>query len=263
MSTSMQRGAAGGRKSAAELAHLWHAKERGCDDARSELIHYYSRLVPMTRQRAVPQPPFRIPVEDIEGAGTVALILAVDRFDPGRGVKPESFLITMIRGAMLECLRREDWTPRSVRQKQRMIRGAEAECTVRRSGQEPTAAEMAAHLDWDLDEFLCCEAEAVERQLISLDLPITNKEDVTTTLAEVLPAPDDVEGAALSACEREEVREYLGFLPERQRWVIVARYWGDLFFPQIAAQLGVSDSRVVQLRAQAIGRLRQMMEASV
>src|SRR6185369_6202311 len=129
------------------LASLWHEfKARGSREARDRIIHHYNYLVAKTRTRIVPSVPVRIAPEDLEMEGYIALVKAVDQFDPRRKVKFESYAISMVRGAMLEYLRREDWVPRSVRSKQKLLHRAE-EAVAARVGIENIR-------DSDMAEFL-------------------------------------------------------------------------------------------------------------
>src|SRR5438067_7466356 len=114
----------------ATLAQLWHEfKVLGSQRARDRIIEHYRYLITKTRQRIIPSVPTKIAPEDLEQEGLIALIKAVDQFDPARNVKFESYAISMVRGAMLEYLRKEDWVPRSVRTKQKLLARAEEALT--------------------------------------------------------------------------------------------------------------------------------------
>ena len=124
------------RKSASQihddLTAAWvQFKERGSAAARDFIIEHYRYLISKTRQRIIPSVPTKIAPEDLEQEGLIALVKAVDQFEPSRGVKFESYAISMVRGAMLEYLRKEDWVPRSVRTKQKMLARAEEALTHR------------------------------------------------------------------------------------------------------------------------------------
>src|ERR671914_738419 len=116
-----------------DLAAAWvQFKERGSAAARDFIIEHYRYLISKTRQRTLPTVPTKIAPEDLEQEGLIALVKAVDQFQPSRGVKFESYAISMVRGAMLEYLRKEDWVPRSVRTKQKMVHKAEEELALRK-----------------------------------------------------------------------------------------------------------------------------------
>src|SRR4051812_34956883 len=109
---------------------------------REDIINHYKYLIPKTRERIVPNVPSAISIEDLETEGYIALIKATDQFDVERNVKFESYAISMMRGAMLEYLRKEDWVPRSVRAKQKRLATAK-ETLVLESG-------VAQHTDEEL-----------------------------------------------------------------------------------------------------------------
>src|SRR5436190_14497795 len=134
-----------------DLAAAWvQFKEHGSAAARNFIIEHYRYLISKTRQRIIPTVPIKIAPEDLEQEGLIALVKAVDQFDPERKVKFESYAISMVRGAMLEYLRKEDWVPRSVRTKQKMLHRAEEALTLQR-GENITDEDRAAYLELDID----------------------------------------------------------------------------------------------------------------
>src|SRR5438067_1172075 len=135
------------RKTSAEmqqiLAEAWRQfKVHGSRSKRDFIIEHYRYLISKTRQRIIPSVPTKIAPEDLEQEGLIALVKAVDQFDPARKVKFESYAISMVRGAMLEYLRKEDWVPRSVRAKQKMLHRAEEASTLER-GENIAGADRA------------------------------------------------------------------------------------------------------------------------
>jgi RNA polymerase sigma factor for flagellar operon FliA len=109
------------------LDRLWREfKGNGCKDARGEIIQNFAHLVKITAGRVVSTLPNGLDREDLVSAGTIGLVKAVDQFDAGREVKFETYAIALIRGAILEMLRGEDWVPRSVREK---LKALERTCT--------------------------------------------------------------------------------------------------------------------------------------
>lgn len=213
-----------------ELGELWEAKQQGCERARETLILRFLPLVEATRQRVVPNVPFRIDVEDLIAVGMRSLIESVDRFDPGRGVRFQSFAITRLRGAMLEHLRQDDWVPRSVRTKER--RG------------EPV----------DLIQLLSLE------DLTCYGLGDQDDLSIAETLPDPNPGPEAV---TLQRLEAEQIDRTVSLLPPSRRQVIRRYFWGDKTMKQIAGELDRSESRVHQLHAAGLGWLREseMIEA--
>src|ERR1041385_3328491 len=109
----------------APVATLWKQfKELHCQDARSQIIRRYAHLVSITAGRLFGPLPSGVERDDLVGAGVVGLVKAVDQFDPTRGIKFETYAITLIRGAILEMLRGDDWVPRLVRDQQKQLKQA-------------------------------------------------------------------------------------------------------------------------------------------
>src|SRR5438105_3069572 len=154
----------------AALTHLWREfKNRGSIKARTGLIEHYRYLITKTRQRIIPTVPVKIAAEDLDQEGYIALVKAVDHFDPRRKVKFESYAISTVRGAMLEYLRREDWVPRSVRSKQKLLHRAEEDLALRKGIENVTDSDMAAYLELPIDAFYQLYYEANVLQVVSLE----------------------------------------------------------------------------------------------
>lgn len=215
-------------------AALWSAfKERGCQQARAALIQRHTYLVSATRERAVPRVPPRIDPEDLHGAGLVALVESVDRFDPARGVKFTSYAISRLRGAMLELLRKDDWVPRSVRTKQR--RGEPVE---------------VIHL-LSLEDMICYGVERDGMDDLSL----------AETLPDPAPGPEEV---ALERIEAEALWQAVSLLPQATREVVRRYYWGEQTLKRIAGEAGKSESRIHQRHAAGLQWLREeVMQAEI
>ena len=125
---------------------LWRQlKEYHCEEAREHLIQRYAHLVSITAGRLFGPLPNGIEREDLVGAGVVGLVKAVDQFDPERGIKFETYAITLIRGAILEMLRGDDWVPRLVRDQQKQIKQAYMRLEAR-LGRPATEDELAQEM---------------------------------------------------------------------------------------------------------------------
>ena len=216
------------------------------------LSHY--PVVRMIAARLVRRLPSHVDSDELINIGTVGLIEAIDRFDPGRGVPFKSFAELRIKGAMVDALRAGDWVPRSVRRKFRRIE--EARLKLKSAlDRDPTRHEMAAELALSPDEFDDLVGDSLIRQLGSLDMPID--EDGTTTVA------DQVKGETEGADEtwiREEttvaVKEAVGHLPDKERTVLTLFYLRGMKLREIGDILGVTESRACQLRNQGVQRLK-------
>lgn len=243
-----------------ELRHWWRQfKLRGDDTARTRLIEHYRYLVVKTRQRIIPTVPVRIAPEDLDQEGTIALVRSVEQFDLNRRVKFESYAISSIRGAMLEYLRREDWVPRSVRDRAKRLRAAE-EAAARRVGPENvTEKHLADELELPIDAFYELYAQTTIMIVVSMDDLVGDSEqddlDPLLVLESVKSREPDPFQAALVSSQKEMMARCIRWLPAQERTVVQLYYFGGWTLKQIAREMGRSESRAHQLHAQAIQRL--------
>ncbi|TMQ70955.1 MAG: FliA/WhiG family RNA polymerase sigma factor [Candidatus Eisenbacteria bacterium] len=236
---------------------LWlRFRKLGDDTARTELLDRHLGLVRHTAHKLLRSGARGLSLEDLMGAGTLGLTQALDGFDVTRGLAFSTYAIPRIRGAMLDEMNRQQWAPRSVRSRRRLIartRAALQQCLRR----DPTQAEMARALEVDLPTYWRWIHEVEGRTLVALDLTRPENED-EAGLHETIPdgnaaAPgDDVAQRELL----EELREGLRSLPARDRMVLTLYYFEKLMLREIGAVLGVSESRVSQLHGRALARLR-------
>lgn len=229
-------------------------------NARVDLINHYSYLVKITSGRLVTSIPGGLDREDLIGAGVIGLIKSVDQFDPTRDVKFETYAIALIRGAILEMLRDEDWVPRSIREKLRALDRANMALETK-MGRPPTTRELAEHMkmaDSEVDELM---VRMGRTNIYSLD-DILNTSDSDDHIHFVEMIVDDTVNTS-GEVEGREIRRILAAgvdrLPERERLVVALYYFEGLTFKEIGKVLGVSESRVYQLHTQAMGRLRTFM----
>jgi RNA polymerase sigma factor for flagellar operon FliA len=252
------------RKSASQiqddLAAAWvQFKQHGCARARDFIIEHYRYLITKTRQRIIPTVPTKIAPEDLEQEGLIALVKAVDQFEPSRGVKFESYAISMVRGAMLEYLRKEDWVPRSVRTKQKMLNRAEDALTAEKGEGAVTDEDRAAYLELDIDQFYALYFEATVMQIVSLEDVVgdTEHEDLDPLVVlESVRSPDpDPHTSTIVNEQRRILHKCVQWLPKPEQSVIKMYYYQNLTLKQIAKEINRSESRAHQLHAQAIMRL--------
>lgn len=242
---------------------LWQAHlQRRDQRARAALIQRYRRLVPLTRVRLVPNVPVRLAAEDLDAEGTLALVRAIDRYDGRPGVKPESFIISYIRGAIYELLRREDWVPRSVRSRQKRVQAAEEALDARHGPGRATDAQRAAECGLSLDAWYQLYAEATVLETLPLEAVTAgqSEDDDALHLADQVVSPE--RGPDEQATERLEwdaLAAQVRWLPGPQREVLELYYWEGLTMSQIAARLGKSDTRVYQIHLDGIRYLRERL----
>jgi len=197
--------------------------------------------------------PAHVERDDLASAGMLALVQAARAYDPTLGVPFSNYARTRIRGAILDEMRGADWAPRSVRSRARDVNRT-TEALTARLGRRPAAEEVAAVLGIGVDDVRQARAD-LDRSVLSLDA-------FGGTLDETLPQADPTPEDRLLHSERlAYLRAAVEALPERLRTVVTAVYLQDRPMAEVAAELGVTESRVSQLRAEAMALLRDGMNA--
>jgi RNA polymerase sigma factor for flagellar operon FliA len=229
-------------------------------EARVELINHYSYLVKITAGRLVTSLPGGLDREDLIGSGVIGLIKSVDQFDPSRDVKFETYAIALIRGAILEMLRDEDWVPRSIREKLKALDRTMMALETK-LGVQPTEHQIAEAMGLSVAEVSELMVRMGRTNVYSLDdiLGTTDSDDHIHFVEMIADEDANVAGEV----EGKEIRRMLAHgvdrLPERERLVVALYYFEGLTFKEIGKVLGVSESRVYQLHTQAMTRLRNYM----
>ncbi len=192
---------------------------------------------------------------ELEAAGKFGLVDAASRFDPSREIPFDRFAAQRIRGAILDNVRSQDWAPRSVRHMARRIESAEQTFTTKH-GRNPTDRELAEMLEMATDELTAFRDKHFQGVVLALEYDV-NDGDEDLTLVEVLA--DTRELDPLEALLRNEDMSIVGdavlLLPERHRHVIVSYFLQRKTSEQIAKELGVTESRVSQLRSEGLERI--------
>lgn len=228
--------------------------------ARVELINHYSYLVKITAGRLVTSLPGGLDREDLVGSGVIGLVKSVDQFDPTRDVKFETYAIALIRGAILEMLRDEDWVPRSIRERlkalDRTMVGLETKL-----GRPATEVEIAETMGISTQEVSELMVRMGRTNVYSLDDMVGgNDGDDHINFIDLVVDHDANPSGELEGRElRKMLTEGVDRLPERERLVVALYYFEGLTFKEIGKVLGVSESRVYQLHTQAMTRLRNFM----
>jgi RNA polymerase sigma factor for flagellar operon FliA len=247
-----------------ELRHLWRRyKEEGDDSARERLVVAYSPMVKFVAGRLGAGLPSHVEDADLISYGLVGLIGAIERFEPERGIKFETFAMTRIRGAIIDELRSLDWVPRSVRSRAREIEAAQAklEHELQRA---PTEAELASKLNLTEAELQSALLEIANSSVYALD-ELWTVSDSSGDQVSLLDTIAD-EGAAdpqeaLATTEvKDRLTEAIGGLPEREQLVVALYYYENLTLREIGEVLGVTESRVSQLHTKAVMRLKSHLQ---
>jgi RNA polymerase sigma factor for flagellar operon FliA len=203
--------------------------------------------------------PNSIDVGDLVQDGVIGLIDAAHRFDEARGIKFETFAERRVRGAMIDALRRDAW-PRGVRRQRRELEAAREELR-RELGHEPSLADLAARVGSDEKRL---GRTIVRINTIESTSPLANADHVDESAlppALVPSEPESPDSAYEKAETRDRVRAAIQSLPPRERKVIGLYYYQEATMKQIGAAIGVNESRVSQLHARAIQRLRKALGA--
>ena len=245
-----------------DLRVKWHKFKIGGDmKARDTLIEHYAYLVKITAGRVVTSLPPNVERDDLVSAGIIGLIKAIDQFDTGREVKFETYAIALIRGAILEMLREEDWVPRSVREKVKALERTYLDLEGR-LGRPATEEEVAESMGLEIEVFHALLADTGRASLLSLDDVVLSSEgNEKIHLADVVSddSADTVAGVE-SVAVRQSLGEGIDRLPDREKLVIALYYYEGLTFKEIGKILEVSESRVYQLHTQAVLRLRGYLQ---
>lgn len=239
------------------LLHQYRAQHDQA--AREQLIVRYLPLVKYLAGRLAVSVPAHVESGDLESYGVFGLIDALEKFDPSRGVKFETYASTRIKGAMLDALRAQDPAPPAWRQRQKRLETVYHDLELR-LGRAATEQEVAAALGVTLDELSAWEMEVAALSVVSLDDWWHDTTAGDRPLAGVDLLPDEREPAPeQQLLEREQVRllgQAIDRLPEKERLVITLYYYEELTAKEIAQVLGVTPSRVSQLHSRAVLRLR-------
>jgi RNA polymerase sigma factor FliA len=223
---------------------------------RDRLVLHYAPLVKYVAGRIGTGLPAHVDTGDLVQSGIFGLVDAIDRFEPDRGLKFETYAMQRIRGAILDDLRAQDWVPRSVRSRAREVERAmeNLEAKLHRSASD---AEVAEELGIPVGELRDLFAQLQLTSVVALD-ELVSAGRGAGSLAETLPdrhAEDPV--AAMEDREnRRLLAEAIAQLGERDRTVVTLYYFESLTLAEIGRVLGVTESRVCQLHTRAVLRLR-------
>ena len=201
--------------------------------------------------------PNSIDIGDLVQDGVLGLIDAAHRFDEARGIKFETFAERRVRGAMIDALRHDAW-PRGVRRQRRELDAAR-EALRRELGHEPSLADLAARVGSDEKRL---SRTIVRINTIESTSPLATGEhlDESSLPTALVPSEPDSPDAAYEKLEtRDRVRAAIKSLPDREQKVVALYYYGEATMKEIGAEIGVNESRVSQLHARAVRRLRDAL----
>ena len=232
---------------------LAHAEYRAVQrQAAGEIVARHTELVARIAHHLIARLPASVDVNDLQQSGMIGLIEAARSFDASQGASFETYASIRIRGAMLDELRKGDWVPRSVHRQLRAATEATRQVE-QRTGRAATPREVAAAMNISVDDFDRLLADVVRGHVLSIDAHADGEDETPLRIAENAPSPaqhlDDDEF-------RRELVAAIDSLPERERLVLSLYYEQEMNLREIGAVLEVSESRVCQIHAQALVRVR-------
>jgi len=247
-----------------ETQQLWlDFRQTGDQKIRDRLILTYAPLVKYVAGRMNSHLPAHVEESDLISYGLLGLISAIERFDPSREIKFETFAITRIKGSIIDELRSLDWVPRSVRAKAREIErmNAKLEHELHRA---PTDQEMATALEMTIEDFQASLTRISNSSVVALDelWSVSDSSGDQVSLMDTIedPSAPDPSRALDVGDLKDRIAESIASLPEREKLVIALYYYENLTLREIGEVLGVTESRVSQLHTKAVLRLKSRLQ---
>jgi RNA polymerase sigma factor FliA len=251
---------------ARELRSLWRRlKEHNDQAARDRLVLHFAPLVKYVAGRMSSALPAHIEEGDLISYGLLGLMNAIERFDPGRQIKFETYAVTRIKGAIIDELRSLDWVPRSVRARARQIerKSAELENKLQRA---PTDEEIAGALNLSMQEFQDAITQIATSSIVALDemWTVSSSGEPLSLIDTIGDSRMTDPAAVLDVTElRATLADAIARLPEREKIVVALYYYDGLTLREIGEVLGVTESRVSQLHTKAILRLKGRLQGDL
>ncbi len=237
---------------------LWDAyTARKTPEIREQIIVEYAPLVKLVAGRLSMYLGYNVEYEDLVSYGIFGLIDAIDKFEPGKNVKFETYASLRIRGAILDQIRKMDWIPRSVRQKQKKI---DAACSKLESanGKCATDEEIAQELEMSVDDLYTWQGQTKVTNLISLDEFVEQGSEM-----QMDPAGNSHFEQPEKVVEKEELTKMISAalqqLTEKESKVVMLYYYEDMTLKEISSVLEVSESRVSQLHTKALAKMKKQL----
>lgn len=241
---------------------LWaHYKRSGDHRTRDQLIDQYIGLVHHSAREISKRVPRELELDELVSAGTVGLIHALESFEPHRGLAFSTFAVPRIRGAIIDEVRRWQWIPRTVRERARSIEEHRREIE-RRNGRAARHEEIAAAIGIDPDTLLEWMDQIAPPTILPIDSAAPGADGRMVRLAEQIADPS-VEAMDEALHRDETMRRLRGAfldLSTKDRTVLSLYYYEELTLRQIGQILRISESRVCQIHARALKRLRTRLQ---
>ncbi|MBK5229838.1 MAG: RNA polymerase sigma factor WhiG [Thermoleophilia bacterium] len=256
-----------GESSDVELRDLWRRyKTDGDKNARERLVLAYSPLVKYVAGKMGSGLPSYVDDADLISYGLSGLISAIERFEPSREIKFETYAMSRIKGSIIDELRSMDWVPRSVRMKAREFERANAKLE-HKLHRAPSDQELSAELGLTVDVLQEHIQQISNSAVIALDelWSVSDSSGGQVSLLDTLEDPNaaDPEKSYDAINVKEQIAEAISRLPEREKLVVALYYHENLTLREIGEVLGVTESRVSQLHTKAVLRLKSRLQDDI
>lgn len=231
---------------------------------KQQLIVEYTPLIKLIAQKIISKLPPNVDLDDLISSGVIGLMDAIEKYDPTRDNQFKTYAEFRIRGAILDELRSQDWVPRSIREKTKLL-----ERTYRRleqkHGRSVTAKEVAKTLKMKMPEFYDLLSDASAISLVSLDdvrqFPFQDRKNLIGMLEDMRSNNPHFQANLKDV--KKAVQEALKELPENERMVMALYYYEDLNLKEIGRVLNVTESRISQIHSQAVVRLKMWIQKKI
>jgi len=248
----------------AEIEAIWKEflVDRSNKKLRDKLIVQYIYLIKYVVNRIRVNLPNTISTDDIAGYGVEGLINAIEKFHPDKGARFETYALMRIRGTIIDKIRNQDWVPRGTRRRYKEIQAAYAKLQAKLD-RKPTTQEVADELNLPKDKIEATMREMESNSLVS----IYDKRDNSGEGLEIIDTIEDSNSRdPLTELEEKDVKKELSMalsrLPERERMILALYYHENMTLKEIGEAINISESRVCQLHAQAIMKLRNLLSSN-
>jgi RNA polymerase sigma factor FliA len=219
------------------------------------VIMQYAPLIKYIATRIAARLPMHIEIQDLINSGVLGLMDAIEKFDPDKGVKFETYAEYRIKGSILDSLRALDWVPRSVRKVATLLENTYADLE-KKLGRPARDEEVAEAMDLEVEKLHKLMSRVSHVAMVSLDRDTRN--NTQTSLLDRLINPDDASG--FDKLDTEELRDVLAEsverLPEKEQAVVSMYYYNEMTMKEIGKTLNLTESRVSQIHTKAVLRLR-------
>ena len=242
-----------------DINHVWeHFHKTRDEQNRNLLLEHYRYLVRYTAERLHTKLPGKVELDDLISSGTFGLMDAIDAFDPGRGVKFETYCSPRIRGSILDELRSMDWVPRLVRARAHQLSRAKQSLEAH-LGRKPRKEELAEEMDMDITDFERLQQDADAVGIVSLDSQYGDDEGEKDIREIDIIKDRKSEDPPIEAQKRDLKDLLTKGLTRAERLIVVLYYYEEMTMKEIGATLDLSESRVSQMHSSILLRLKAQL----